>query len=201
MTTAKDLVLLCCDLMTQAQFINAFQGSTTAKAQRELIRYTAPDDAPKISLRESMRIYIARQRGLSMKVSDTSPEYSLAEMIAASDKLAYPHLQTTTSTPSPLPKAPTMKTKAIVISTQININGQNIVDYKDADLFNMIAQQEAEIKSLNELQNKPQSLLAEIKKRQEGIDAVVNYMNERDAKANPQPVQPTEQPLALPDTI
>ena len=142
-----------------------------------------------------MRIYIAHQMGLSMKVSDTSPEYILSEMIAASDKVAYPHLQTT-STPSPLPKAPTMKTKAIVISTQININGANIVDFKDSELFSMIAQQEAEIKSLNELQNKPQSLLAEIKKRQAGIDAVVNYMNERDkanapaAPANPAPANP-----------
>ena len=100
----------------------------------------------------------------------------------------------------PLPPAPTPTTntkentmsKAITVTTQINVNGVNADNYTDAQLFDMIRQQENEIKSLQALTNKPQSLLREIKTRQEGIDALVSFMNERDAKLNPQPVQPTK---------
>lgn len=94
------------------------------------------------------------------------------------------------------------KTQAIEITTQVNINGQNIKTFSDASLYSLIQQQEAEIKSLNALQNKPQSLLAEIQKRQAGIDALVNYLNERDAVATAPavaaPAAPAQRPLDNP---
>ena len=83
-------------------------------------------------------------------------------------------------------------TKAITVTTQVNVNGVNADNYTDAQLFDMIRQQEAEINNLQALINKPQSLLREIKTRQAGIDALVNFMNERDAKLNPQPIQPIQ---------
>ena len=79
--------------------------------------------------------------------------------------------------------------KAITITAQVNVNGVNADNYTDAQLFDMIRQQETEIKNLQALTNKPQSLLREIDTRQAGIDALVSFMNERDAKLNP--VQPT----------
>ena len=84
--------------------------------------------------------------------------------------------------------------KAITITTQVNVNGVNADNYTDAQLFDMIRQQETEIKNLQALTNKPQSLLREIDTRQAGIDALVSFMNERDAKLNP--AQPTAQPTA-----
>ena len=87
--------------------------------------------------------------------------------------------------------------KAITVTTQVNVNGVNADNYSDAQLFDMIRHQEDEIKNLQALANKPQSLLREIKARQEGIDALVNFMNERDAKLILQSTtQPTAQPTA-----
>ena len=84
-------------------------------------------------------------------------------------------------------------TKAITVTTQVNINGVNADNYTNAQLFAMIQQQETEIKNLQSISNKPQSLLCEMETRQAGIVALVSYMNERDAKLNPQPVQASEQ--------
>ena len=83
--------------------------------------------------------------------------------------------------------------KAITVTTQVNVNGVNADNYTDAQLFDMIRQQETEIKNLMSITNKPQALLREITTRQEGIDALVNFMNERDAKLNPQPAGPGPQ--------
>ena len=82
--------------------------------------------------------------------------------------------------------------KAITVTTQVNVNGVNADNYTDAQLFDMIRQQETEINNLQALINKPQSLLREIKTRQAGIDALVSFMNERDAKLNPQPTEPAK---------
>jgi hypothetical protein len=62
-------------------------------------------------------------------------------------------------------------TSRINITTQVNINGVNADTYSDATLFAMIQQQEAEVKNLLSITNKPQSLLAEIAARQAGISA------------------------------
>ena len=83
-------------------------------------------------------------------------------------------------------------TSRIIVTTQVNINGVNADTYSDATLFHMIQQQEAEIKNLQSITNKPQSLLAEIAARQAGIDSLVAFMNEREAKRNPQPAQPAQ---------
>ena len=82
--------------------------------------------------------------------------------------------------------------KAITITTQVNVNGVNADNYTDAQLFDMIRQQETAINNLQALTNKPQSLLREIDTRQAGIDALASFMNERDAKLNPQPTEPSK---------
>ena len=83
-------------------------------------------------------------------------------------------------------------TSRINITTQVNINGVNADTYSDATLFAMIQQQEAEVKNLLSITHKPQSLLAEIAARQAGIDSLVAFMDEREAKRNPQPAQPAK---------
>ena len=88
--------------------------------------------------------------------------------------------------------------KAITVTTQVNVNGVNADNYTDAQLFDMIRQQETEIKNLQALTNKPQSLLREIDTRQAGIDALVSFMNERDAKLHPQPTGPGPGPQTQP---
>ena len=63
---------------------------------------------------------------------------------------------------------------------------------QNAEIYAQIQAQEAEINNLRSIANKPQSLLAEIAARQAGIDSLVAFMNEREAKRNPQPAQPAK---------
>ena len=130
--------------------------------------------------REEMRFYFEER--YSLKPTSVINARSATNLL---DKLAEP--------PATIP-TPTTNTmsKAITITTQVNVNGVNADNYTDAQLFDMIRQQETEIKNLQALTNKPQSLLREIDTRQTGIDALVSFMNERDAKLNPQPTKPAK---------
>ena len=130
--------------------------------------------------REEMRLYLEERYALRPT--------SVANARSATNRLD--------ESVKPLPPAPTTTSitmsKAITITTQVNVNGVNADNYTDAQLFDMIRQQETEIKNLQALTNKPQSLLREIDTRQAGIDALVGFMNERDAKLNPQPTKPAK---------
>ena len=127
--------------------------------------------------REEMRLYFEER--YSLKPTSVINARSATNLL---DKLAEP------LPPTP---APITMSKAITITTQVNVNGVNADNYTDAQLFDMIRQQETEIKTLQALTNKPQSLLREIDTRQAGINALVSFMDERDAKLNPQPTKPT----------
>ena len=144
------------------------------------LRLTASTSAE----REKMRLYF--EKHYDLKPLKTINTRSPTNLLDESAKPLPP-----TPTPTPTTKENTMS-KAITITTQVNVNGVNADSYTDAQLFDMIRHQENEIKNLQALTNKPQSLLREIKTRQEGIDALVNFMDERDAKLNP--AQPTTQP-------
>ena len=141
------------------------------------------------SEREEMRLYFEER--YSLKPTSVANARSATNLL---DRLTEPTTPATTpaTTPShnPIPTTITMS-KAITVTTQVNVNGVNADNYTDAQLFDMIRQQETEIKNLQALTNKPQSLLREIDTRQAGIDALVSFMNERDAKLNPQPTKPT----------
>ena len=132
--------------------------------------------------REEMRLYFEER--YSLKPCNVISVRSATNKLDESAKPLPP-------TPTPTPATNTMS-KAITVTTQVNVNGVNADNYTDAQLFDMIRQQENEIKSLQALTNKPQALLREIDTRQAGIDALVSFMNERDAKLNPQPAKPTD---------
>ena len=127
--------------------------------------------------REEMRLYFEKHYGLKpTSVVDARRSTNLLGELT----------EPPTPTPTPTTKENTMS-KAITVTTQVNVNGVNADNYTDAQLFEMIRYQEAEIKNLMSITNKPQSLLREMETRQAGIVALVNFMNERDAKLNPQP--------------
>ena len=140
--------------------------------------------------REEMRLYFEERYNLK-------PRNVFNKRIATNllDESAKPLPPTPVTTPVTTPTTTTnTMTKAITVTTQVNVNGVNADNYTNAQLFDMIRQQENEIKNLMSITNKPQALLREINTRQAGIDALVSFMNERDAKLNPQPVQAADQP-------
>ena len=78
------------------------------------------------------------------------------------------------------------------LSTKTYLNGVDLDTLPNSELYAQIQAQEAEIKNLQSITNKPRNLLAEIAARQAGIDSLVAFMNEREAKRNPQPAQPAK---------
>ena len=130
--------------------------------------------------REEMRLYLEERYNL--KPTSVTNARSPTNLLDESAKPLPP-------APTPTPATNTMS-KAITVTTQVNVNGVNADNYTNAQLFDMIRQQETEIKNLQSISNKPQSLLREMETRQAGIVALVSFMNERDAKLNPQPTEP-----------
>lgn len=90
------------------------------------------------------------------------------------------HIQHTIALISPLqldsiPKEPT----AMNIENQTLINGQNIKNLTDDQLFDLIADEEAKIKALRAIENKPQKLKDRLNKMQADIDHLIRLIDER----------------------
>lgn len=189
------LLVLENDGIFYSKFMNCYKtAQVNATAVREVIRLASP----RLKLtpttpaeREEMRLYLEER--YSLKPSNVFSERSSTSMLDESAKPAPPAPKTAKTPPAPAPatKENTMS-KAITVTTQVNVNGVNADNYTDAQLFDMIRQQETEIKNLMSITNKPQSLLREMETRQAGVVALVSFMNERDAKLNPQPAQPAK---------
>lgn len=79
-------------------------------------------------------------------------------------------------------KALIMSNKAAIIevTTKTLINGVDIKEYSDAQIYQLIADQEAEIARLEAIKTKPKKLVAEIEKRQAGIAALVAYLDSKE---------------------
>ena len=204
MQDAQNLVQAAKALLANEGFKTDFKATKVPKSRRNFIQSHGIQmgwvaEVAKAEDRESIRLLLEHWLNAGDCNVDTpmEPSYNLDQMLEAYHTTpATP----TTTTPShnPTPTTITMSkaititmSKAITITTQVNVNGVNADNYTDAQLFDMIRQQETEIKNLQALTNKPQSLLREIDTRQAGIDALVSFMNERDAKLNPQPAKPT----------
>jgi hypothetical protein len=86
------------------------------------------------------------------------------------------------SPPIPEKELPIMnaKTAIIEVTTQTLVNGKDVKDFSDAEVYQLIADQEAEIDRLNAIKAKPKKLVAEIEKRQAGIAALVAYLDSKE---------------------
>lgn len=199
--TAQDLRMVADVLMSDRYFLDKFKDSKSAINRRRTIHEYGKQEGystvvDKIADRESIRQYIEDVEGLTSPQSDNPATYTVSQLRGAGPQSHFSPKSVTsvTITSNVITANNTMnaitKTQAIEVTTQVNVNGVNAANYSDAQLYGMIQQQEGEIKALNALQNKPQSLLAEIAKRQSGIDALVGYLNDRDAAKNPAPVAP-----------
>ena len=69
---------------------------------------------------------------------------------------------------------------AIKITTKTLVNGQDVSEFTDSQIFGLIAQQENEIKKLSEIKAQPKKLIKELTERQAGIDALVAYLDSRE---------------------
>ena len=177
-----NLLVLENDSIFYSKFMNCYKTEqVNAFAAREEIRLASLRlklTATTVAEREEMRLCLEERYNL--KPRNVLSERSAENLLDESAKTLPP----APTSPAPTTKENTMS-KAITVTTQVNINGVHADNYTDAQLFAMIQQQETEIKNLQSISNKPQSLLREIGTRQAGIYSLVSYMNERDAKLNP----------------
>ena len=73
--------------------------------------------------------------------------------------------------------------KPIEIKTQVLVDGEPIDNLSDDSLFSLIAEQEAAIKRLEGIANKPKALTAKLDAIQAGIAALVAAIDARAPKA------------------
>lgn len=82
-----------------------------------------------------------------------------------------------------LPKETIMPTNQSVVSLVSNvtfIGDKPATNFTDAEIFNMIANREQKIETLNKIQNKPKKLTQAIEAIQADIDALVKLVDERE---------------------
>ncbi len=75
------------------------------------------------------------------------------------------------------PQPESTMSKPITITTKTFANGTDISTMADAEVFNLIAEQEAEIEALKKIKAQPKKLVDEIAKREAGIAALVAYLD------------------------
>lgn len=85
------------------------------------------------------------------------------------------------STPTPEQEQPTMiDSNAIVtITTKTLVNGHDVADLTNTQIYEIIAAQEAAIERLQGLKSKPKKLVEELAARQAGIEALVAAVDSR----------------------
>lgn len=89
------------------------------------------------------------------------------------------YAQTAPLTPT-LTQEPTMS-KPITIATTTFVNGTDISKMADSEVFDLIASEEAVIEGLKKIKAQPKKLVAEIAKREAGIEALVAYLDKTEA--------------------
>lgn len=67
--------------------------------------------------------------------------------------------------------------KPIDITTKTLINGRDIKELSDSEVFQLIADEEARIAELEKIKAQPKKLVAEIEKRKAGIAALVAHLD------------------------
>lgn len=107
-------------------------------------------------------------------INRAQEQFSKVEAIAAELQAFSP------STPEKELPIMNAKTAIIEVTTQTLVNGKDVKDFSDAEVYQLIADQEAEIDRLNAIKAKPKKLVAEIEKRQAGIAALVAYLDSKE---------------------
>ena len=158
-----------------------------------LLRLRLPTGKP--SYREALRLYFEDRYDLPTKTSSTMRPYpglfekapeptttEVATVATVQDSPATAPCSKQTQ-PQPFPEYKAMNTSILTLTTKHYINGTNIASLSNSQIYNLIAQQEAAIKDLEAIANKPNSLTKEIADRKASIQTLVDFLNDRDAKA------------------
>lgn len=135
------------------------------------------------SHREALRLYFEDRYELPTKTRNTvQPYLGLFEKAPEPTTTKVATVQDSPNTQS-FPEYKAMTTSILTLTTKHYINGTDISSLSNSQIYNLIAQQEAAIKDLEAITNKPNSLTKEIADRKASIQTLVDFLNDRDAKA------------------
>lgn len=156
-------------------------------------------DTPHGAFYEQLRRYFDSTWDVETETADDTASYAKDPTIEFwLDRVRYPEqprveksmanavFSTATSTVSPVcnptPKEiPVSKPQVIKVESIVFINGAPAKDFTKADVFNLIAAQEASVADLEKIKNKPKALVKEIEERNAGIQALVDYLDSKEA--------------------
>jgi hypothetical protein len=128
--------------------------------------------------REQVRRYLDQLWGLPLPPSTNALRDRLTADLFDDGKLTANDLPKSTPV-QPEPKETIMSAAPIAITTKTFVNGQDISSLSDAQVYELIAAEEAKIKDLAKIENKPKKLVTEIEKRMAGIQALVTYLDSK----------------------
>ncbi len=156
-------------LKNMPEFMKDFGESSTHASRAVLVRRKLGKGSWSLSLSEELCLAVAEALGNELPAF--RPEYP----IDPADFAGFPTLSQST------PKEPTMA-KPIVITTKTFANDRDIATMSDSEIYELIASEEAKIKELDKIENKPKRLVDEVAKRRAGIAALVTHLDSQSAE-------------------
>lgn len=195
---AAGLLLLSQVLLKNKAFMVSYKSkaaeTTRAASRRHVIQGYLPREGPKTSPfdREMLRRYFDYILGSSSATHDKlhgahnlehleTVQFWLSNPCVEIEAIAAEFIGTPLDPDfqPPTPIENTM-TKAITITTKTFANGNDVATMSDGEIYNLIAAQEAEIRELEKIHNKPKRLLKELESRQAGVKALVDYLDTKE---------------------
>lgn len=177
-----NLLVLEKDGIFYSKFMKCYKtGQFNARIAREVIRLAINQLKLTVAVleeREEMRLYFEERYGLmpSNVINTRTPTNKLAESVEPTPMPPQPAKAST-----PAPKEHPAMTTIITLTTKHYINGTDISTMSKAQIYKLIADQEASIAELEAIKKKPQSLKKEIATRQASIDKLVAFLDEHEA--------------------
>lgn len=142
-----------------------------------------PNGVTNVSQRETLRLWLCNHFGVKTQPdTDISPTFDW-QSILLDPPAAQPEPQQPQIQPQPQENT-TMSLKLnsqqpFELNTKTYLNGVDLDTLPNSELYAQIQAQEDAIEKLQAIKAKPKSLLAEIKKRQAGIEALVTYLDSK----------------------
>lgn len=151
------------------------RGFTTWVDAREYVRKVGTDMAAPLALPE-------RQHAVDQLRATLGLSGYLQGTRVFPESPAETQPETASETQPETQKEIIMNTTTIEITTKHFINGREVSTMTDAEIYDMIAKQEADIERLDAIKTKPARLAKQIAGMQAGVKALVDFLDAKDAK-------------------
>ena len=176
------------EMENDQDFYKRYLETTKCGPRRSLIRswiYEQHERQTDIEDGEQLRRYFDDKWQLAYD-ADSAEKYAYLNNVwdngsipSPKPKKVAPAAPTFTSTPKEDPIM-AKTTTPIEVTTKTLVNGTDVSTMTDSEIYALIASEEALIEDLKKIKAQPKRLVAEIEKRQAGINALVAYLDSKE---------------------